>query len=90
VKHCSERNGLAVCFNTDHALAIKGAPGTFTYATSNGEIATTDNRRLFNGSASAFDFLAVAGIELKATNGTISLNELHADNAGASIEGIAA
>ena len=77
---------MAVCFNADHTLAIKGAPSAFTCATSNGEIATTDNARLFNGSASALDFLAVARVELKATNRAISLNELHADNAAASVE----
>ena len=86
VKHCSERNGLAVCFNADYALAIKRAPGSFTCATSNGKVTATDDRRLFDGSASALDFLAIARIELKAANGTISLDELHADNAAASIE----
>ncbi len=86
VLHISERNGSAVCFNADHALAIKGAPGAFTCATSNGEIAATDNRRLFDGSASALDFLAIARVELKAANRAISLDKLHADNAAASLE----
>jgi len=86
VFHGSERKGLTVGFNADHALAIKGAPGAFACSASNAEVTATDDAGLLDGSASAFDLAGVAGIELEATNGTISFDELHAHNAGASVE----
>ena len=86
VFHGLERESLTVSFNADHALAIKGAPGAFTCGASNAEVTATDDAGLLHCSASAFDFLAIARVELEATNGAISFDELHADDAAASVE----
>jgi len=86
VFHGSERKSLAVGFNANHALAIKGTPGTFACSAGNAKVTATDDAGLLDGSARTFDFLAIAGIELKATNGTISFDELNADDAGASVK----
>ena len=83
VFHGLERESLTVSFNADHALAIKGTPGAFACSASNAEIAATNDAGLLDNSASALDFLAVARVELQATNGAVSFDELHAHNAGA-------
>jgi hypothetical protein len=77
---------LAVALDTDHALAIKGAPSAFACSASNAKVTATDDAGLLHSSASAFDFAGIAGVELEATNGAISLNELHADDTAASVE----
>jgi hypothetical protein len=76
---------LTVALDADHALTIKGTPSTFACSASDAEVAAPDDTGLFHCSASAFDFLAVAGVELEATNGAISLDELHANDAAASV-----
>jgi len=83
VFHGSEIDGLAVALDADNALAIKGTPGAFACSASNAEVTATDDAGLLHGSASALDLAGIAGIELEATNGTISFDELHADDAGA-------
>jgi len=86
VLHGSEREGLAIGFDADYALAIKGAPSAFACRASNGEITATNNTGLLDGSASALDFLAIARVELKAANRAISFDKLYAHDAGASVE----
>jgi len=83
VLHGSERESLAVSFNADHALAIKRTPGAFTCSASNAEVTATDDAGLLDGSARTFDLAGIAGVELQVTNGAISLDELHTDDAGA-------
>ncbi len=41
---------------------------------------------MLGGSASAFNFLAVAGIELQSAEGAVSFDELYGNDAGACIE----
>lgn len=41
---------------------------------------------MLGGSASAFDFLAVAGVELKGAESAVSFDELYGNDAGACIE----
>jgi len=41
---------------------------------------------MLGGSASAFDFLAIAGVELKRAESAVSLDELNRNDAGACIE----
>ena len=82
----SESESLSVCLDAYYALTIKRAPCTLPFFASDGEIATADDAGLFCCSARALDFLGVPGIELNATQGTVSLDELHGDNAVTSIE----
>lgn len=79
-------HGLAIAGDLHHALAIKRAPGALTFLAGNGEVTTANNGRLLAGSASAFDFLRIARIELKLTESAISLDKLHADDVGTSVE----
>jgi hypothetical protein len=74
-----------VSLNLDHTLAIKRAPCTCTFFTSNGKITAADDAGLLQGVASAFHFLRVAGVELQAAEAAVSLDELNGDNAGFSI-----
>lgn len=86
VFHGSERESLTVGFDADHALAIKGTPGAFTCSASNAKVTAPDDAGLLHCSASALDLAGIAGVELQATSGAISLDKLHADDAGASVE----
>jgi len=80
-----KRKSLTVSFDADHTLAIKGAPGTFACSASNAEVTATDDAGLLHCSASAFDLAGIARVELEAANGAISFDELHADDAAASV-----
>jgi hypothetical protein len=83
--HESEYEGFTVGFDASHALTVKGAPSALAFVASNGEVAAADDAGLFQGVASAFDLASVARVELQGTGRAISLEELHADDAGASI-----
>lgn len=65
-------------------LAIKRAPCTFAFGAGNGEVTAADHARLGAGSASAFHFLRVTRVEAQLALGAIALDELNADNVGAS------
>lgn len=84
--HGSEAQLLSIGFDAGHTLAIKRAPSTLAFLASNGEITAADNRGVLQGMARPFDFLGVAGVELKLALVTIELGELHANDAGASFE----
>ena len=72
-------------FDASHALTVKGAPSALAFVASNGEVAAADDAGLFQRVASALDFLGVARVELERARRAVSLEELHADDAGASI-----
>ena len=78
--HGSEAQLLSIGFDAGHALAIKRAPSTLTFLAGNGEITTTDDRRVLQRMARPFDFLSVARVELKLALVTIELGELHRDD----------
>ena len=82
----SENNCSAVGRDLGHALAIKATPGTLAFAASNGEVTAADDRRLGAGLASAFNFLAVARVEAKRADRAVLLDELYANDGGASVE----
>jgi hypothetical protein len=84
--HGSENEGTAFGFDTSHTLTIKRTPGAFAFVTGNGEVAAADDAGLLQGMASAFHFLRVTRVELQGTGRAVSLDELHADDAGASGE----
>lgn len=71
--------------NLDHAFAIKRTPCAFTFFTSNCKITAAHDIGLFQGVASAFDFLRVARVELQLAGSAIKLGKFHADDAAASI-----
>jgi len=73
-----------VGFDASDALTIKGTPSALAFVAGNGEVTAADDAGLLAGSASAFDFLRVAGVELQGTWGAVSLEELHADDRGTS------
>lgn len=75
--HGSEAQLLSIGLDAGHTLAIEGAPGTLAFFAGNGEIAAADDRRVFKRMARSFDFLSVAGVELKLALVTIELGELH-------------
>ena len=52
----------------------------------NSKITTTDDAGLLESMTSAFDFLGVTRVELKLAHTAVKLDELHADNAAASIK----
>lgn len=56
------------------------------FVAGNGEIAAADDRGVLERMARALDFLRVARVELQLAHGAVSLDELHADDAGASLE----
>lgn len=56
------------------------------FVAGNGEIAAADDRGALERMARALDFLRVARVELQLAHGAVSLDELHADDAAASIE----
>lgn len=82
--------GDAIGFDAYHTLTIKGAPGALPFLAGDGEVSAADDGRIGGGLAGAFDFLGVAGIELKLTESAISLAEFHRDDGGASIKDEAA
>ena len=82
----SEHYSLAVGRDFGHALAIKATPGALAFVASNGKVTAADDGGLGAGFASAFDFLAVARIEAERADRAILLDELYANDGGASIE----
>jgi len=84
VAYGSEDDGAAIGSDLRHALAVKGAPCTLPFVTSNAEVAATDDGGELAGLASALDLLGVAGIEAELTEGTVLLDEADGNDAGAS------
>jgi hypothetical protein len=82
--HGSENEGTAFGFDASHTLTIKRTPGAFAFVTGNGEVAAANDAGLLQCVASAFDFASVARVELERAWSAVSLDELHADDAGAS------
>ena len=77
---------MTIGFEADHALAVKGAPGTLPFKTSNGEIPAAHNAGRFERVASALDFLGVTRIEPKLAKAAVSLAELHRNDAATSLK----
>lgn len=74
----------ALADQTSDTLAIKRAPCPFAFGAGDGEVTAADHARLGTGSASAFHFLRVTRIEAQLALGAIALDELNADDVGAS------
>ena len=72
--------------DASHTLAIKRTPCALAFEPGNGEIPTADDIGLLAGAASAFNFAGILRVKLQGAQGAISLEELHADDAGASVE----
>lgn len=79
-------HGLAIAGDLYHTLAIKRPPGALAFFPGDSEITATNDGRFLTGSASAFNFLRVARIELKLTESSISLDKFHADDVGTSVK----
>ena len=79
-----DKNVLTIGLDADHALGVKGAPCSIALLCLP-EITAADDIGFRSGLASPFDFLAVTRVELNAAHHAISLVELHADDAGASV-----
>ena len=84
VWHDSEGNVLTISLDADHALGVEGAPCSIALLCLP-EITAADDSGFRSGLASPLDFLAVTRVELNAAHHAISLVELHADDAGASV-----
>ena len=79
-----EENVLTISLDADHTLGVEGAPCSIALLCLP-EIAAAHNSGLRSGLASPFDFLAIAGVELDGTEAAVKLDELHADDAAASV-----
>ena len=84
VWHDSEGNVLTISLDADHALSVEGAPCSIACFCLP-EITAAHNIGFCSGKASPFDFLAIAGVELDGTEAAVKLDELHADDAAASV-----
>ena len=84
IMRMSEENVLTVGLNADHALSVEGAPCSIALLCLP-EVPAANNVGLCSGLASPLDFLAITGVELNAAHHAISLVELHADDAAASV-----
>ena len=79
-----EENVLTIGLNADDALSVEGAPCSIALLCLP-EITAADDSGFRSGLASPLDFLAVTRVELNAAHHAISLVELHADDAAASV-----
>ena len=79
-----EENMLAIGLNADHTLSVEGAPCSIALL-GLAEIPAANDVGLRSGRASPLDFLAIARVELNGTKAAVKLDELHADDAGASV-----
>lgn len=75
---------LAIGLDADHTLGVEGAPCSIALLCLP-EITAADDIGFCSRGAGSFDFLAVTRVELNAAHHAISLVELHADDAGASV-----
>ena len=80
----SEENVLTIGLDADHALSVKGAPCSIALLCLT-EITAADDSGFRSGLASPLDFLAIAGVELDGTKAAVKLDELHGNNAAASV-----
>ena len=80
----SEENVLTIGLDADHTLSVEGAPCSIALLCLP-EITAADDIGFCSGRAGPLDFLPVARVELNAAHHAISLVELHADDAGASV-----
>lgn len=79
-----EENVLTISLNADHTLSVKGAPCGIALLCL-AEIPAANNVGFCSGCASPFDFLAITRVELDGTKAAVKLDELHADDAAASV-----
>jgi len=79
-----EENVLTIGLDADHTLSVERAPcGIACFCLA--EIPAADDGSLCCGRASAFDFLAVAGVKLDGTKAAVKLDKSNADDAAASV-----
>ena len=79
-------HGLTIAGDLYHTFAIERPPSALAFFTGDSKITATNNVALLAGGASAFDFAGILGIELKLAESAISLDKLHADDMGTSVE----
>ena len=84
IRCMSEENVLTIGLDADHALSVKGAPCSIALLCLT-EITAADDSGFRSGLASPLDFLAVTRVELDGTKAAVKLDELHADDAAASV-----
>ena len=80
----SEENVLTIGLNADDALSVEGAPCSIALL-GLPEITAANDVGLRSGLASPLDFLAIARVELDGAKAAVKLDELHADDAAASV-----
>ena len=80
-----EENVLTIGLNADHTLGVKGAPCSIALLCLP-EISAAHDVGFCSGLASPLDFLAVTRVELDGTKAAVKLDELHADDAAASVD----
>ena len=79
-----EENVLTIGLDADHALGVKGAPCSIALLCL-AEIPAANDIGLCSGRAGSLDFLAIARVKLDGAHHAISLVNLHADEAAASV-----
>ena len=79
-----DKNVLTIGLDADHALSVEGAPCSIALPCLP-EITAADDSGFRSGLASPLDFLAVTRVELDGTKAAVKLDELHADDAAASV-----
>lgn len=79
-----EENMLTIGLNADHTLSVEGAPCSIALLCLP-KVTAANNVGFCSGRASPLDFLAITGIELDGTKAAVKLDELHADDAAASV-----
>ena len=84
VWHDSDKNVLTIGLDADHTLSVEGAPCSIACFCLP-EITAANDVGLRSGLASPLDFLAITGVELDGTEAAVKLDELHADDAAASV-----
>jgi len=84
-KRSGQHQRFALGSDAHHTLTVKGAPSALPILAGHCKVAAANNGSIGRGLASAFDFLAVARIELDLAEAAVSLDEFHADDAAASV-----
>ena len=79
-----DKNVLTVGLDADHTLGVKGAPCSIALL-GLAKITAANDISLCSRRAGPLDFLPVARVELNGAHHAISLVELHADDAAASV-----
>ena len=84
-KRSGQHQRLAFGSDAHHTLAVKGTPSALPILAGHCKVAAANDGGIGRGLASAFDFLAVARIELDLAEAAVSLDEFHADDAATSV-----